>query len=166
MESQIQAVARLLEAEISHYEKLVAALRNEADHLRKGSPEDLLQSVKTVSEHAEAIHQIHQDVRTKMEEMLHSAGNEKLGRTLADLTRLLPPRESRMLQKYQGTLEKLKSWVIQINSRNKAFIQESLVHWRGLFSLVNPAKATSPVYVPNGRQKPSTQQPISVDRKV
>jgi flagellar biosynthesis/type III secretory pathway chaperone len=166
MESQIQAVARLLETEISHYEKLVAALRNEADHLRKGSTEDLLQSVKMVSEHADAIHQIHQDVRKKIEEMLNSAGNDKVKRTLADLIRLLPPRESRMLQKYQGNLEKLKSWVIQINSRNKGFLQETLAHWRGLFTLANPTQAASPVYVPNGRQKLSTPQPISVDRKV
>ena len=166
MESQIQAVTKMLEEEIAHYEKLVAALKKEADDLRKGSPEDLLQSVKTVSVHAEAIHQIHQAVRKKIEDRLPSSGSEKLERTLADMIRILSPRESQGLQKYQGTLEKLKSWVIQINSRNKAFIQESLAHWRDLFSLVNPAKAASPGYVPCGRKKLLTQKPISLDRKV
>ncbi len=166
MGSQIQEVASLLEEEISHYEKLVAALKKEADYLRQGSPEDLLQSVKTVSGQVESIHQIHRDTRKKMEELLQAAGNEKLERTLADLIHLLPPREAHKLRKYQGTLEKLKSWVMQINSRNKAFIQESLSSWRDLFSLMNPTNAVSPVYVSNGKKKPSTQQPISLDRKV
>ncbi len=166
MKFQIQSLANLLEEEILHYEKLVTALKKEAECLKQGSPEDLLQAVKTVSEHAEVIHRIHEDVRKKINEMRHSAGNGRLETTLQDLTGLLPPRESRMLQKYQRTLEKLKNWVAQINSRNKAFIQESLAHWRNLFLLVNPAKTASPVYAAPGRQKSSRQQPISLDRKV
>lgn len=166
MESQIQAVARLLEEEILHYEKLVAALKKEADYLRQGSPEDLLKSVKAVSEHTEAISQIHQDVRRKVEKILNSAGDEKLEKPLRDLMLLLPPPEVQRLQRYQGTLDKLKNWVMQINSRNKAFIQESLAHWKDLFSLLNPAQAASPVYVPNGKKNPSRQLPVSLDRKV
>lgn len=166
MESQIQAVARLLEEEISHYEKLVAALKKEADYLRQGSPEDLLKSVKAVSEHTEAIFQIHQDVRKIVEKILNSAGDEKLEKPLRDLMLLLPPQEVQRLQRYQGTLDKLKNWVMQINSRNKAFIQESLAHWKDLFSLLNPAQAASPVYVPNGKKNPSRQLPVSLDRKV
>ena len=167
MESQIQAVANLLEEEISHYEKLAAALKKEAEYLRQGSPEDLLQSVKTVSGHVDSIHQIHREAREKIEKLLQAAGNEKLERTLADLIHLLPSREAQRLRNHQGTLEKLKSWVMQINSRNKAFIQESLAHWRDLFSLLNPAaNAAAPVYVPNGKRKPSNQLPVSLDRKV
>jgi hypothetical protein len=166
MESQIQAVARLLEEEISHYENLVAALKKEADYLRQGSPEDLLKSVKVVSEHAEAISQIHQDVRKRLEIILNSAGNEKLEKPLRDLMLLLPPQEAQRLQRYQGTLDKLKGWVMQINSRNKAFIQESLSHWKDLFSLLNPAHAALPGYMPNGKKNPSRQLPVSLDRKV
>jgi flagellar biosynthesis/type III secretory pathway chaperone len=78
----------------------------------------------------------------------------------------LPPQEAQRLQRYQGTLDKLKGWVMQINSRNKAFVRESLAHWKDLFSLLNPANAASPVYVPNGKMNPSRQLPVSLDRKV
>lgn len=166
MESQIQAVARLLEEEISHYEKLAAALKKEADYLRQGSPEDLLKSVKVVSEHAEAISQIHQDVRKRVEKILNSVGDEKLEMSLRDLLRLLPRQEAQRLQTYPGVLDNLKSWVMQINSRNKAFIQASLDFGKDLFSLLNPGNEASPVYVPQGKRNPSRQLPVSLDRKV
>ncbi len=166
MESQIQAVARLLEEEISHYEKLAAALKKEADYLRQGSPEDLLKSVKVVSEHAEAISQIHQDVRKRVEKILNSVGDEKLEMSLRDLLRLLPRQEAQRLQTYPGVLDNLKSWVMQINSRNKAFIQASLDFGKDLFSLLNPGNEASPVYVPQGKKNPSRQLPVSLDRKV
>jgi flagellar biosynthesis/type III secretory pathway chaperone len=166
MESQIQAVARLLEEEISHYEKLAAALKKEADYLRQGSPEELLKSVKVVSEHAEAISQIHQDVRKRVEKILNSAGDEKLEKPLRDLMLLLPPQDAQRLQRYQGTLDKLKGWVTQINSRNKAFIQASLDFGKDLFSLLNPGNEASPVYVPQGKRNPPRQLPVSLDRKV
>jgi len=166
MGSQIQEVARHLEEEISHYENLVAALKKEADHLRQGSPENLLQSVKDVSAQVAAIQQIHQEARKKIEGVLRAAGNEALKRTLADLIQQLPPKESQRLQTYQRTLDNLKTWVMQINFRNKAFIQESLAHWKDLFSLLNPANALSPGYVPNGKKNPSRQLPVSLDRKV
>jgi flagellar biosynthesis/type III secretory pathway chaperone len=166
MEFQIRGVANLLEEEISLYEKLAVTLKKEADCLKRGAPEDLLQSVKAVSEHAEAIHQIHREIQNKIEEMLQSGGATKTGKTLADLARLLPPGEAQRLRKYQGTLEKLKRWVMQINARNKAFIQESLVHWRSLFSFLNPAHTASLVYVRDGKKKSFPQQPVSMDRKV
>jgi hypothetical protein len=166
MESQIQEVARLLEEEIFHYEKLVAGLKKEAGDLRRGSPEELLKSVKTVSEHAEAISQIHQGARKKLEGMLGSAGDEKQKMSLRELLRLLPRQEAQRLQTYPGVLDNLKSWVMQINSRNKAFIQASLDFGKDLFALLNPRNEASPVYLPHGKRNPSRQLPVSLDRKV
>jgi flagellar biosynthesis/type III secretory pathway chaperone len=163
MESQVQVLLRLMEEEISHYEELVKELKKETDYLRRGSPEDLLGSVKAVAPHVEAIQQIHQSIRKKIAEVLNITGQEK---TLVELMALLPPRDSQKLRKYQGTLDKLKEWVMQINSRNKAFIQDSLAYGRDLFSLLTPSTAAAPVYVQNGKKRPPAQQPLSVDRKV
>jgi flagellar biosynthesis/type III secretory pathway chaperone len=163
MESQEQVLFRMMEEEISHYEELVKKLQKEADYLRQGSPEDLLGEVKAVAQHVEAIQQIHQSIRKTIAEVLNTTGQEK---TLVELMALLPPGDSQKLRKYQGTLDKLKEWVMQINSRNKAFIQDSLAYGRDLFSLLTPSTAASPVYVQNGKRRPSAQQPLSVDRKV
>ena len=159
MESQIQAVVRMMEEEISHYEKLVADLKKEADFLRQGSPEELVKSVKAVSEQAEAISQIHQDVRKKVEEILNSAG-EKRGKISQDLCAFCRRQEAQRLRKYQGTLDKLREWVMQINTRNKAFIQNSLEYWRDIFSLLNPANAASTVYVQNGKRESVQASPF------
>jgi flagellar biosynthesis/type III secretory pathway chaperone len=166
MQSQIEEIARLLDEEIFHYEKLVAGLKEEADDLRRGSPENLLKSVKAVTEQIEAISQIHQNVRKKLEGRLDSAGEEKHKMSLRELLRLLPRQEAQRLQTYPGVLDNLKSWVMQINSRNKAFIQASLEFGRDLFALLNPGSEASPVYVPQGKRNPARQLPVSLDRKV
>jgi hypothetical protein len=166
MESQMQTVARLLEEEIAHYEKLIAALKKEADCLRRGSPEELLGSVKAASGSAEAISRIHRDIRGKVEEILNSAGKEKAGKPFQELLLLLPPPEARRLQRSQETLNRLRSWAAQMNTRNKAFVQTALAHWRELFSLLIPAAAASPVYAPQGVKNPPRQMPVSLDRKV
>jgi len=163
MESQGQILLRLMEEEISHYEKLVGELKKEADCLRQGSPEDLLGSVQAVARHVETIQQLHQSIRKTIAEVLNLTGQEK---TWAELMALLPPLYSQKMRKYQRTLDKLKEWVMQINSRNKAFIQDSLAYGRDLFSLLTPSIATAPVYVQNGKKSPPAQQPLSVDRKV
>jgi flagellar biosynthesis/type III secretory pathway chaperone len=165
MKSQIQEVARLLEEEILHYEKLVAALKKEAEILREGTPEDLLESVKAASAHAESISQIHRDARRKLEGILNS-GDKNPERPLGDLLLLLPRAEARRLQAYQGALENLKNWVMQINARNKAFVQASLVHLREFFSFLNPSPSASPVYAPLGKKNPAKPLPVSLDRKV
>ena len=166
MESQVEVVLRMMEDEISHYEKLVKELKKEADFLRQGSPEDLLGSVQAIAQQVETIQQIHQSTRERIEEILKSAGLEKQEKTLANLMTFLPPGDSQKLRKYQGTLDKLKEWVMQINTRNKAFIQNSLAYWRDIFSLLNPSTAAAPVYVQNGKKRPSSQQPLALDRKV
>jgi hypothetical protein len=166
MESQVEIILRKLEEEISHYENLVRELRREADILREGSPEDLANSVKIVTSLGDKIQQIHQSVDKGIEEILKSAGLEKKEKTLTYLISFLPPGDSQKLRKYQGILDKLREWVMQINTRNKAFIQNSLTYWRDIFSLVNPSTAEAPVYVQNGKKRPSAQQPLALDRKV
>jgi hypothetical protein len=166
MESQAEIVLRMMEEEIFHYEKLVEELKREADFLRQGSPEELVRSVKAVALQVETIQQIHQSARERIEEILKSAGIEKKGKNLSNLMAFLPPGDSQKLRKYQGTLDKLREWVMQINTRNKAFIQNSLGYWRDIFSLLNPSTAPATVYVQNGQKRPSAQQPLALDRKV
>lgn len=166
MESQVQEVARLLEEEVFHYEKLVAGLKKEADDLRRGSTEELLATVKVVSAQVEAISRIHRDVCRKLESMSDSAGEEKGKMSLRELLRYLPRPEAQRLRRYPGVLDNLKSWVMEINSRNKAFIQASLDFGRDLFALLNPGNEASPVYLPQGKRNPPRQLPVSLDRKV
>ena len=165
MEFQAEIILRKLEEEISHYENLVRELRKEADILRQGSMEDLASSVKIVTSLGEKIQQIHQSVNKEIEEILTSARLKKKENLLANLISLLPPGDSQKLQKYQRTLDKLRDWVMQINTRNKAFIQSSLTYWRDIFSLLTPSTAAAPVYVQSGKKKFS-QQPLALDRKV
>jgi hypothetical protein len=166
MDSQVEIVLRMMEEEIFHYEKLVEELKKEADFLRQGSPEELVESVKAVALQVETIQQIHQSARERIEEILKSAGIEKKGKNLSNLMAVLPPGDSQKLRKYQGTLHKLREWVMQISTRNKAFIQNSLGYWRDIFSLLNPSTAPATVYVQNGKKRPSAQQPLALDRKV
>jgi flagellar biosynthesis/type III secretory pathway chaperone len=166
MESQAEIVLRMMEEEIFHYEKLVEELKREADFLRQGSPEELVRSVKAVALQVETIQQIHQSARERIEEILKSAGIEKKGKNLLNLMAFLPPGDSQKLRKYQGTLDKLREWVMQINTRNKAFIQNSLGYWRDILSLLNPSTAPATVYVQNGQKRPSAQRPLALDRKV
>jgi flagellar biosynthesis/type III secretory pathway chaperone len=166
MESQVEMILRKLEEEIFHYENLVKELRREADILRQGSSEDLAKSVKIVMSLGEKIQQIHQSVDKGIEEILKSAGLEKKEKNFANLISLLTPGDSQKLRKYQGSLDKMREWVMQINTRNKAFIQSSLTYWRDIFSLLNPSPAEAPIYVHNGKRRPSAQQPLALDRKV
>jgi flagellar biosynthesis/type III secretory pathway chaperone len=166
MEARIQEVAALLEEEIAHYEKLVAALTKEAEDLRRGSPEELLESVKAAGAQIEAITRIHAEVRGKMAELSGSPDNRDGESPFGSLRRLLPPAECRRFQRYHDALDKLKNWALQINSRNKTFIREALAHFESLFSLFNPANEASPAYAAGGKKKPAARIPVSLDRKV
>ncbi len=165
MESRMRTIVDLLEEEVARYEKLVAALKKEAEDLRKGSPEDLQQSVKCISEQVDSIHRIHREARKLIEAFLPAEKGKPEG-ALAELMRLLPPGESRILQKYNGALERLRNWAMEINSRNRAFIRESLSVWKDLFSLRAPQNAAAPVYARSGKKQAPAQLPISLDRKV
>jgi hypothetical protein len=166
MEPQVEIILRMMGEEISYYEKLVEELKKEADFLKRPSPEDLLACVKEIARHTEAIERIHQSVRKKIEEILKSAGPERTERTMTGLMAFLPTEDSRKMQKYLSTLAKFKKWVMEINARNKAHIQNSLTYWQDLFSLLTSSASAAPVYVQGGKKRPIAQQPLTLDRKV
>ncbi len=166
MERDLQALYQMLEEEIQHHQMLLDEIRRESVYIKENSVETLLQSVHAIGEHTKAIGAIRQNIQRKVKEISASSGMTPDPNSLKSLFSVLPSADARKIRTYQGSLERLKKWILEANQRNKSFIQDSLAYWKDLFDLTIGARQQSPVYVPNGQKKTSVYQSISLDRKV
>jgi hypothetical protein len=156
----------LLEEEIFQYHLLVAELKKESEHLRRGSVDSLTECLQFLEIHASAIRKVHESVQKTVGKTLAflSPGEEE--RNLPRLLAVVPPEDAARIKSYQNTLDRMKTWVGRINERNKNYIQESMNYWKDLVSLLTEPLAESPVYVQNGRKSVSGSLPRTLNRKV
>jgi hypothetical protein len=156
----------MMEEEIRHHQNLLDEIRREAVYIRENSAEALLQSVHAIGEHAKAIASVQRNIQQKVKGILVSSGMDPDADSLKSFFSLLPSADGRKMRMYQNSLERLKKWILEINQRNKSFIQDSLSYWKELFSMATGLRQQFLVYVQNGQKKTSVYQPLSLDRKV
>jgi hypothetical protein len=165
-EGLLEDLYRRLEEEILHYHLLGEELKKESEILRRGSAEDLTESLRSVEMHVEEIHRAHESISKAIDEMVSSLGPEETEGNLGTLLTLLPAKERQRIRSYERTMAGLKKWTFQVNARNRTYIQDSLACWKDLVSLLTLPLSGPPMYVQNGTQPSSSPQPFSLNRRV
>ncbi len=155
-----------MEEEIQHHQKLLEEIRKEATYIKENSVEGLLQSVRAIGERTKRIVTIQRNMQQRIKEILVSSGMDPDSDSLKSFLSLIPPADGRKMRIYQNSLERLKKWILEINHRNRSFIQDSLSYWKDLFSVATGLRQQSLTYVQNGQKKIPFCQPLSLDRKV
>ena len=155
-----------MEEEIFFYYLLAEEMKKESEYLRKGSTTSLMESLQFLEVQTTEIQKIHASIGRSIEKISSSMEEKEGKNNLPSILPLLSPQDSQRIKDYQRTLGGLKKWIIQINTRNKTFVQGSLAYWRELFSLLTQPLAESPVYIQNGKTQSSTPLAISLNRKV
>jgi len=165
-EGLLQGLFALLEEEILQYHLLAEELKKQSESLRRGSNDDLIESLQSLDLIASAIRKIHESVLSTAENLaaLLDPRGEKKG--LSPLLPHLSPDDRLRIESYQRTLERLRKWSGRINDRNRAFIQESLSCWKELISLLAMPPADSAIYLPKGIKSSPAPRPYSLNRKV
>ena len=165
-EGLLRDLNQLMEEENFQYHLLGEELKSQAESLRKGSTEALIESLHSLEILTTAIRKAHESVPQTVENILNILAPQEGKKGLSVLLPLLPPEDSRRIESYQKTLDRLKKWATRINERNQAYIQECLSYWKELVSLLATPLSDSPLYVQKGVKSTRAPQPYSLNRKV
>ncbi len=165
-EGLLEELYQRMEEEILHYHLLGEELKKESEFLRQGSLDLLTESLHSVEVHVEEIRRANGSIAKAIEKIISTLRPEEKEKNLGTLLTLLPAKETQRIKGYQKTLSSLKQRTFQVNTRNKAYIQESLAFWKDLFFLLAGVPSESPVYIQNGKTQSTTHPSISLSREV
>ena len=165
VEDQLQSLYRMFEEEISAHRGLLEEVEREAECLRKGSIENLMQAVHRIEEQTASILRKKKEIGQAIETLRLTLGEKRGERDLSALIPVLPEAAQQKIKGYEKALARVREWIGRRNERNKSFIQEALSCWQNLFSILVQPLAEAPEYARNG-QKKQIPAPYALNRKV
>jgi hypothetical protein len=165
LEDEVNALSQLMDEEISIYHLLIEDLKRESECLRGGAIDSLVEVVKAIEQHTDALRRLHPSIQSSIERAFEALEKDEKEKTLSRLVSILPPVYQGKVKSNQKILLQLHERVKRTNQKNRTFIEEHLILLRHLTSfLINPVP-DPPCYPQTGR-RPPTVAAYALNREV
>jgi hypothetical protein len=161
LENELARLYELLDQEVTTYGLIIKELKKQAECLREGDTDRLLEVVHEMGQQTDAAQGLQKAVETLIAKTLPggNGGVESLDRLAA---RVSPAHRKRMIS-YGRTLKDLRARMAGMNERNKIFVCERLNFFSELTSsLVAPGM----VSYPNARRSTGPVPSFAFNREV
>jgi hypothetical protein len=155
-----------MDQEVEQVHRILNALDKEAECLRRGDVDSLLEAVKAIEVHTTALHRLQEPVETSLRGVFEALGRDAEQLTLSQLVEHLPPETRTRMQVYHHMLAELQGRVHRVNEKNKRFIREHVAFFSDLTSAVVTPMAEVPCYPRTGKPRPVSSLPYALNREV
>lgn len=165
-QNQLDCLCSLLEEEIASYRSVLEDLKQEWEFLRINDTSSLISLLPLKGIHLSRIQEVRKSVDQAFQELVINWAEPNLPQTVFDLAPYLPNLQAKRITHYHNTISRLKQEILQLNEKNKRFIQENLDFIRGLFSLLTCHPQEEALYAKGGRKESASPTSAWVSRKV
>jgi len=166
LENEIGTLSELMNQEVEQYHRILNALDKEAECLKHGDVDSLLDAVKTIEVHTTALHRLQEPIEASLRGVFEDLGRDAENLTLSRLVEHLPPETRARMQVYHHTLTELQGRVRRVNEKNKMFIREHVAFLSDLTSMIVRPAAEVPCYPKSGKPRPASSLPYALNREV
>jgi hypothetical protein len=142
-ENELGRLYGLLDQEVAAYRLIIEELKNQAECLREGDTDRLLEVVCTMGQQTDVAQEVQKAVGTLIgtSPPRGNGGGEALDRLAARVS----PADRKRVISYGRTLKDLRARISRMNERNKIFVREHLDFFSELTSsLVAPGTVSYP----------------------
>ncbi len=142
-EQELGALYGLLDQQVEAYRLIIEELKKQAECLRQGDTERLLEVIRSMGQQADTAHRLRRAVETLIEKNL--AGGKDSDKSLNGFAARVSPADRNRVLWYGRTLEDLRARMSRLNERNKMFVREHLSFFSDLTrALIAPGAVSYP----------------------
>jgi len=166
LENEIRMLSELMDQEVRGYRLIIEALDQEAECLKNGDIDSLLEVVKGIESHTTALRRLQAPIEASLHAAFEALGVDAEKQTFSRLTDDLPPEHRLKMKSFHRTLNELRERVRLTNERNKRFIREHVAFLSDLSSLMIRPVVEGPCYPNKGKPRTTVSLPYALNREV
>jgi flagellar biosynthesis/type III secretory pathway chaperone len=148
-------LSKLIREEIAQYRELLRLLYHERESIRKNSLNDIRHCTKMKETLTLKLKIMEESRNALLARIADHYEMKKEDLTVRKIAQIAPLPYAKEFRKYYEELMQLWGKIKELNTKNKAFVESSLLWVNTYMGFMNSLMNPNPVYLPTGKLKPS-----------
>jgi len=144
-------LSKLIKEEITQYRELLSLLYHERESIKKNSLDDIRHCTKMKETLTLKLKIMEESRNALLERIADHSKVKKEELTVRKIAQIAPPPQVREFKKYYEELTQLCGKIKELNAKNKAFVESSLLWVNTYMGFMNSLMNPNPVYLPTGK---------------